>query len=297
MKQTLCSIASNVQVAPGVRLMWLEAPDIALVAQPGQFITVRCGDFTLRRPFSIHRVGSNNAGANPDAIGTKQSQIAILFKVAGKGTFWLSQRRAGQKINILGPLGKGFTIPPESRNLLLVAGGIGLAPLIFLLQQALSRYRITFIHGARTGAQVYPFSSAGKKRTRLSPLPAGVRFIPVTEDASIGHRGRATDILPDFLDWADQVYACGPVDMYKAMALTLVPSPLKREQTPIAGEGLVPFHNLKLKTCQISLEVRMGCGFGACYACTINTRNGPRRVCQDGPVFELGDIIWQEVRI
>lgn len=297
MKQTLCSVASNAEVAPGIHLMWIKAPDIARLAQPGQFVTVRCGDFTLRRPFSIHQVGSNNVIASPDAIGTKQSQIAILFKVAGKGTFWLSQRRAGQKIDILGPLGKGFAIPPESRNLLLVAGGIGLAPLIFLLQQALSQHRITLIHGARTGAQVYPFHSPDKKRTRLSPLPKEVQFIPVTEDGTVGQKGIAMDVLPDYLDWADQVYACGPVDMYKAMALTLVPSPVKGEDKPAAGEAPVPSHNLKLRKCQVSLEVRMGCGFGACYACTINTKKGLRRVCQDGPVFELDDIIWQEVRI
>jgi dihydroorotate dehydrogenase electron transfer subunit len=112
----------------------------------------------------------------------------------------------------------------------------------------------------------------------------------------------ATDILPDFLDWADQVYACGPIDMYKAMALTLSPSPLKGEENgegekAIVGEGLVPSRNRKLKECQVSLEVRMGCGFGACYGCTINTKKGLRQVCRDGPVFELDDIIWQEVRI
>jgi dihydroorotate dehydrogenase electron transfer subunit len=140
-------------------------------------------------------------------------------------------------------------------------------------------------------------SFAGKKRSKLSPLPKGVQFIPVTEDGSTGKKGIATDILFDFLDWADQVYACGPADMYKAMALTLNPSPLKAERKTIVGEGLVPSHNLKLRKCQVSLEVRMGCGFGACYSCTINTKKGLKQVCRDGPVFELDDIIWQEVKI
>ena len=109
----------------------------------------------------------------------------------------------------------------------------------------------------------------------------------------MGKKGMATDILPDFLDWADQVYACGPVDMYKSMALTLNPSPLEGEDK---GEGEQQ-SNLKLRKCQVSLEVRMGCGFGACYSCTINTKKGLKQVCRDGPVFELDDIIWQEVRI
>jgi dihydroorotate dehydrogenase electron transfer subunit len=268
MKQALCSVASNMEVMPGIRLMWIEAPDIAVAAQPGQFITVRCGDFTLRRPLSVHQVSSQ--------------EIAILFKVAGKGTLWLSQRQTSDRIDILGPLGKGFSIEPGARNLLLVAGGIGIAPLVFLMQCASSQNQVTLIQGARTAAQLYSFSSAGKKRDELSPLPNGVQFIPITEDGSMGKKGMATDILPDFLDRADHVYACGPADMYKAMA----------EISRRAKQS-----NLKLRKCQVSLEVRMGCGFGACYSCTINTKKGLKQVCRDGPVFELEDIIWQEVRI
>jgi dihydroorotate dehydrogenase electron transfer subunit len=252
--------------------MWIEAPNIACSVLPGQFITVRCGDFTLRRPLSIHQVLSR--------------EIALLFKVTGKGTFWLSQRQIGDRIDILGPLGNGFSIPPaksgQSKRLLLVAGGIGIAPLVFLMQYASSQHQITLIHGASTVAQLYPFSSAGKKRGKLSPLPNGVQFIPVTEDGSMGKKGMATDILHDFLDRADQVYTCGPADMYKMMA----------EMSLRAKRS-----NLKLTKCQVSLEVRMGCGFGACYGCTINTKKGLKQVCRDGPVFELDDIIWQDVRI
>jgi dihydroorotate dehydrogenase electron transfer subunit len=253
---------------PSIYLMWIEAPDIAVTAQPGQFITVQCESFTLRRPFSIHQVSS--------------PEIAFLFKVTGKGTLWLSQRQKDERIDILGPLGKGFSIEPRLNNLLLVAGGIGVAPLVFLMQHASSQHQITLIHGASTAVQLYPFPSAGKKRTKLSPLPKGVQFIPVTEDGTAGRKGIATHILPDFLDRADQVYACGPVDMYKAMA----------EMSLRAKRN-----NLKLVKCQVPLEVRMGCGFGACYGCTINTKKGLKRICRDGPVFELDDIIWQEVRI
>ena len=283
MKQTLCSVASNVEVMPGVHLMWIETPNIACSVLPGQFITVRCGNFTLRRPFSVHQ-SSPLTGED-----SGEGEIALLFKVAGKGTLWLSQRQTGERIDILGPLGKGFSIEPGARNVLLVAGGIGIAPLVFVMQYASSQHQITLSHGASTAAQLYPSampnigpSSAGKKRSKLSPLPKGVQFIPVTEDGSMGKKGMATDILPDFLDWADQVYACGPVDMYKAMA----------EMSWRAKQS-----NLKLRKCQVSLELRMGCGFGACYSCTINTKKGLKQVCRDGPVFELADIIWQEVRI
>jgi len=279
MKQTLCPVASNVEVMPDIHLMWVEAPNIAYSVLPGQFITVRCGDFTLRRPFSVHQVSSQ--------------EIALLFKVAGKGSLWLSQRQTGDSIDILGPLGRGYNIEPGAKKLLLVAGGIGIAPLVFLMQYASSQHQITLIHGVSTAAQLYPFFSGDKKRSRLSPLPSGVQFVPVTEDGGMGEKGLATDILPDFLNWADQVYACGPADMYKTLAITLNPSPLKGEGK---GEGEKQ-SNLKLRKCQVSLEVRMGCGFGACYSCTINTKKGLKQVCRDGPVFELEDIIWQEVRI
>jgi len=238
MKQALCPVTSNIEVMPGTHLMRVEAPDIAAAAQPGQFITVRCGDFTLRRPFSIHQVGSNNVIASPDCIGTKQSQVALLFKVTGKGTLWLSQRQPGERIDILGPIGKGFNIPPtksgQSKHLLLVAGGLGIAPLVFLTQHASLHHQITLIHGAATAAQLYPFS----ENYQLSAI--GCQFIPVTEDGSMGQKGRVTDILPDFLDRADQVYACGPVDIYKAMALPLNPSPLKGEGKTIVGRVLYP---------------------------------------------------------
>jgi dihydroorotate dehydrogenase electron transfer subunit len=183
------------------------------------------------------------------------------------------------------------------------------------MQQALSQHQITLIHGASTAAQLYPDSC---QLTAIGHQK--VKYIPVTEDGSMGHRGKATDVLPDYSDWADQVYACGPVGMYKAMASSLSPSPLTcspydssrrvgEEKEPVlslskdagekamVGEGLVPSRNLKLRQCQVSLEVRMGCGFGACYACTIDTKKGLKQVCRDGPVFELDDIIWQEVRI
>jgi len=263
MKQTLCSIASNAEVIPGIHLMWIEAPNIAGSVLPGQFITVRCGDFTLRRPFSVHQVSSR--------------EIALLFRVAGKGTLWLSQRKTGERIDILGPLGRGFSIEPGTSHVLLVAGGIGIAPLVFLMHHASSQHQITLIHGASTAAQLYT--------ERCQPTAIsyqGVQFILVTEDGSMGKKGMATDILPDFLDWADQVYACGPADMYKAMAKMS----LRAKQS-----------NLKIRKGQVSLEVRMGCGFGACYSCTINTKKGLKQVCRDGPVFELDDIIWQEVRI
>lgn len=268
MKRVLCTVSSNREIAPEVYLLWLEAPDIAERARPGQFVTVRCGDLPLRRPFSIHQVSS---------LG-----MALLIRVAGKGTFWLSQRRKGDKIDVLGPLGNGFSLGSGARNLLLVGGGVGVAPLVFLMQRAWPRCNIVLIHGVSTAAHLYPFSGAGRAgKNGFLALPQGVQLVAVTEDGGEGRKGSATDVLPDFLGWADQVYACGPLDMYRAMA----------EMSSQRGADAT-----KLRKCQVSLEVRMGCGFGACYGCTINTRVGLRQVCRHGPIFELGDILWQEVK-
>ncbi|MEA3443038.1 MAG: dihydroorotate dehydrogenase electron transfer subunit [Chloroflexota bacterium] len=270
MKQIPASIISNEKIAPNMHLVWVDAPGIAFSGQPGQFITIYCENLPLRRPFSIHQVSSN--------------QVAILFKVVGKGTSWLSQRRGGDEIDILGPLGKGFDIMPSVKNLLLVAGGIGIAPLVFLMQRASSQYSITLIYGASTAVELYPFSSLrteAPSNTSIS-LPEGMRFISVTEDGTAGEKGMVTNIIPRFVDWADQIFACGPIEMYQAM----MKMPLQTNED-----------RTKISKSQISLEVRMGCGIGTCYGCTINTTEGLRQVCRDGPVFQLANILWQEVRI
>jgi dihydroorotate dehydrogenase electron transfer subunit len=166
---------------------------------------------------------------------------------------------------LLGALGKGYSIYPDVKNLLLVAGGIGIAPLVFMANEAISKgKRVTLLMGASTAGQLYP--------SKL--LPAGVRLLTATEDGSAGEKGVITDLLPDFSGEADQLFACGPLAVYKTMA-----------RMP----------ELKDKPVQISLEVRMGCGLGICYGCTVKTRNGPRQVCKDGPIFNLEEVVWEEL--
>jgi dihydroorotate dehydrogenase electron transfer subunit len=234
---------------PGVSLIWLESPQIASAAQPGQFAMVQCGEDTLlRRPFSIHQVDED------------KNSLALLFSVVGRGTHWLSLSQTGDKIDLLGPLGNGYSIDPTSSKLLLVAGGIGIAPLYFLAQEALKgKYSVTLLYG-----------TADSKRLSITPE---IKLASATEDGTVGHRGMITDLLPEYIDWADQVFACGPSLMYRAMA---------------------KMAELKSKPVQISLEVRMGCGLGVCYGCTVKTKSGLKQVCKDGPVFELNDITWDE---
>ena len=258
MKQVTASVISNCEVMPGVHLIWLESPQIASAAQPGQFVMVRCGEgfeHQLRRPLSIHQL----------ADGAK---LAFLFNVAGKGTHWLAQCQVGDNIDLLGPLGNGYSIHPESHNLLLVAGGIGIAPLRFLAQAALrSEYSVALLYGGSTATNLYP----------RHLLPSGIELTVVTEDGTAGEKGMITDLLPDFIDWADQIFACGPTLMYRDMA--------RRKQ------------ELKLKatSVQVSLEVRMGCGRGVCYGCMVKTKGRLKQVCRDGPVFDLDDVLWDKL--
>jgi dihydroorotate dehydrogenase electron transfer subunit len=235
---------------PNIYLLWAKAPAIAESAQPGQFVMVRASDNNdriLRRPLGIHRV--NDKG-----------EIALLYETVGKGTEWLSQRKKGETIDILGPLGRGFAV--DSQRLLLVAGGVGIAPLIFLAEKAVNDGRaVTLLFGAKTAKQVYP-----KKL-----LPPGIEFIPVTQDGLIEKKGTVTDMLGDLVDSVDQIFACGPAAMYKAMSQMKI---------------------LKGKRVQVSMEARMGCGFGLCNGCSIKTRHGMKRVCDDGPVFELSELIF-----
>lgn len=257
MKQIGAAIISNSEIMPGVYLTWLDSPQIAATAQPGQFVMVRCGEETLlRRPLSIHQLADETGGA----------KLALLFTVVGKGTQWLSQRKAGDNLDLLGPLGNSYDIHPSSRNLLLLAGGIGIAPLRFLSQKAVNQgYSVRLLLGAATASQLYPGHL-------LSPE---IELITATEDGTAGKKGMITDFLPDFIDRADQVFACGPTRMYQTMAS----------------------QNLKTKPVQISLEVRMGCGLGTCYGCTLKTKSGLKQVCTDGPVFDLQDIVWDELSL
>ena len=234
----------------------LKCPEIAQKAKPGQFVMVNCGqDCVLPRPFSVHQV-------------INKEDLALYFAVLedGKGTGWLSQREKGDIVEMPYPypLGNGFTILPASHNLLLVAGGMGVASLYFLAEETFKKgYSVTMMYGTAI-ANLYP----------IDHLIPRVKTFITTEDGSAGKKGRITEFIPEYIDWADQVFACGPISMYRAMA-----------QMP----------ELKEKPVQVSLEVRMGCGRGVCYGCTVKTKSGLKQVCQDGPAFALDDILWDEL--
>ncbi len=235
----------------------LNCPEIAREVKPGQFVMVNCGqDCILPRPFSVHRV-------------INQEDLELYFAVleGGKGTDWLSQREVGDNIGLLGPLGNGFPVHRTSQNLLLVAGGMGIASLYFLAEDKLEKgHSVTLLYG-----------TAIRNPYLEGRLTSGIKLFTATEDGRSGYHGKVTDLIPKYIDWADQIFACGPLPMYRDVARRK--EELKLEEKPV----------------QVSLEVRMGCGLGVCYGCTVKTKSGLKQVCKDGPVFELDDILWDEL--
>jgi dihydroorotate dehydrogenase electron transfer subunit len=210
-----------------------------------------CNSNLLRRPISIHRINGD--------------KLAILYAKTGSGTRWLSRQGGNVCIDIIGPLGNGYTILPDARNLLLIAGGMGIAPLSLLAEKSAEQEKsVTLLLGAQKASLVLP---AGL-------LPGRIKTVIATDDGSLGQKGRATDILNGYIDTADQIFACGPAPMYR----TLYKNRL-----------------LKGKPCQVSLEVRMACGMGVCYGCSIKTGHGLKQVCHDGPVFSFDDVLWDEL--
>jgi dihydroorotate dehydrogenase electron transfer subunit len=259
------------QPRPGARnvsgswLIWLCCPDIAREARPGQFVMVRCTESSvLPRPFSIHRVGGDD--------------IALFFAVweHGEGTRWLSERQTGDAVEMFErPLGNCFTIKPGSKNLLLLAGGTGIAPLLFLAERARDQgYSVKLLRGA-SGELKPSGKSNAPQHYPEGLLPNGIDLETIITSRD-GRRGMVLELItPEIVDWADQVFACGPSAMYRDMVA------LSR-QFPA------------LKSAQVSLETRMGCGRGICYGCTVRAKSGLKQVCRDGPVFELGEVVWDD---
>jgi dihydroorotate dehydrogenase electron transfer subunit len=271
-------VVSNDLVYTKTHLMWLSCPAVARAATAGRFLMIHCSDALdplLPRPMSFHRfrdvpappparrpdfsLASWDGGGQPSVL---DRQFAILFDVRGRGTTWLSQRKPGDELTLFGPLGRGYEVKKDSQNLLLVAGGLGVAGVMPLADEATANGRsVTLLHGARSADLLFP----------RELLPTDVEFVSATDDGSAGHHGLVTELLADRLPWADQVFACGPNPMFAAMATVVRGA---RSRKPV----------------QALLEERMGCGTGVCYGCAVFTRRGVRLVCRDGPRFELREV-------
>ena len=229
--------------------------------RPGHFFEILCRvdgstDPLLRRPYSIFRVDA--------AAGT----ITFLVRAFGRGSAWLTERRAGDTLDLLGPLGNAYTLLPRSRHLLMVAGGVGAAPLVMLSDEAVRRgLDVTYLMGS--------LDQSGLLAPSL--LSSAVEFVVATNDGSKGHRGFVTDLVASYVEshWADQIFACGPEPMYRSLRAAVLP------------------HRIgKAPSVQVSMERTMACGVGACLGCVVETRHGMQTSCVQGPVFDMDEIVW-----
>jgi dihydroorotate dehydrogenase electron transfer subunit len=246
-----CEIIANFQVAVGYFSMQIKSPFLAEHAIPGQFVNIKVQKDTtdplLRIPLAVHSINTDG--------------ISLLYKIRGKATKILSTKKPAETINILGPLGNGFTIYPNKKAIL-VAGGYAVSPL-FALAQKLNNPIVLI--GACNKEHILC-------QEKFIQLGAEVHI--ATEDGSLGHKGYVTELLDPRLRENDSnlgnddiiIYASGPLPMLQAVA-------------KIAKAKKIP--------AQISMEAYMACGIGACKGCAIQTTEGYKLCCQDGPVFDV----------
>lgn len=255
--QEKSTITRREELTRDVIRLTVRAPQIAGTAQPGQFVMARVGDSLdplLRRPFSIHRVSGDG-------------ELSLLFKVVGKGTGLLAGLTPGSSLNLIGPLGKGFTINPQG-SFCMIGGGMGIAPLYFLSQvfrQAnLSGNDQPILLGAQTQTELLKLA---EEFTEL-----GYSVLTATDDGTLGHHGFVTELLDEILQKVQQVYVCGPIPMMQIVA------------TKCKAAGV---------SCEVSLETHMACGLGACLGCTFPAQGGGyKHVCKDGPVLSADEVVW-----
>ncbi|MDD5465592.1 MAG: dihydroorotate dehydrogenase electron transfer subunit [Candidatus Omnitrophica bacterium] len=261
--QIKTKIISNKRFSGNYWHLEFESGVIAKNALPGQFVNIKVNNGLeplLRRPISVHRV--------------KGRKVKLFYEVVGAGTQVLSQRKPGELLDIIGPLGNGFdyrgAIKAKAGKNILVAGGMGVAPLVFLAQRLLrpsgAGNDTIILIGAKTKKQVLCAQE-------FKALGCTVRL--ATDDGSVGFRGKVTDLLKQQLSVTGHrssvIYTCGPRAMLKAVS-------------EIARENKI--------NAQLSLEEHMACGIGACLGCVVSTKDGYQRVCKDGPVFLSQELIW-----
>lgn len=267
-------------------VLQLHAPQCAQHATPGSFVHLSCdAALPMRRPLSIMRVDR------------ARGSVEVLYKVVGPGLELLSHKRAGERISTLGPIGVGFTAHPERPRALLIGGGVGIPPMVFLSEVLRARADAPWLPLVLMGSEI-PFPFRARPSTILVPgMPDGViACMPLLDEWSIPSRlsslagfpgcfeGYVTDLAAAWLGTLQaqvlhqvEIFACGPTPMLRAVAALA-----QRFQLP----------------CQVSLEEFMACAVGGCAGCTVRvqTPTGPamKRVCVDGPVFEAASVFGHE---
>jgi dihydroorotate dehydrogenase electron transfer subunit len=258
MTQTFCEITEKKEIAPNVFSMWLRCdfttPHGGGIknAKPGQFLHILPENKALRRPISICEINGD--------------LLRIIFEIRGAGTSEIADKNVGDLLDVLGACGNGFELlnnTTETDEIILAGGGIGVPPLLELAK--IYGKKTTVFLGFRSRHNVILNEDFSKYTDKIHVF---------TEDGSFGNKGYFTEKMGEILAEnknVKMIYSCGPMAMLKSVS-------------DIAKTVGVP--------CQISLEERMGCGVGACLCCPVKTKNGVKRVCKDGPVFNSEDVIF-----
>lgn len=250
------TVTENVALNSSNFLIRLKSTELLPQFSPGQFVNIEVknsGEIFLRRPFSVFEVDY------------EQNTLSIIVKILGRGSKKLTELNIGETVSIIYPLGKGFTMPSNNDNVLLIGGGSGVAPMLFLAKNSsLNRERVNLLLGAKSiedHVDVENYSRYGK-------------LLFTTEDGSLGEKGYVTQhsVFQNKLHEFTKIYACGPDAMMKAVAREAKKADI---------------------FCEVSLENLMACGFGVCLCCIEPTVNGNLCVCTEGPVFNIRDLKWQ----
>ena len=263
------SIHRQETIAPGYRLLSFHSPEIASAATPGQFVMLKIDesfDPLLPRPMSLHSIIKD---------GNHRIGFTILYKMVGKGTRLLSEKRNRERLGVMGPLGNGFNLDRLAPGYepIIAGGGIGIAPLFFLAGELVERGWFP---------AVFLGANSKEELLRLDEFESlGITPRVSTDDGSKGEKGMVTDLLGSYLEGSKgvpgEVLACGPPLMLKEVV------------------SLTRRYGLKS---QLSLEQRMACGLGACLGCVVRIKSKKgnqlsyQRVCTEGPVFDGEDVLW-----
>lgn len=255
------TVIENRLAAEGIYVIRLRSNEAITIPSAGQFAMVKIGSGAhplLRRPFSY--------------AGITNSEIHFIYKVVGKGTRILSRVKKEEQLKVLGPLGKGFDLSLAKKKALLVGGGMGFAPLLYLASALTKKNNLAveLIVGTKSAS----FLPSDFISNRVAP---SVQVSFATEDGSIGYRGMVSDLLVDIFSKRqnyDVIYSCGPMPMLKVIS-------------QIAQTHRLP--------CEVSVEALMACGVGACMGCVVPGGEGEYlRACTDGPVFKAEELFGKE---
>lgn len=257
-KDCMARIVRAERLGPRLYVMELRAPEIARAVKPGQFVHLLVPGIDrhlLRRPFSVY--------ARDAAYGS----IELLYQTVGVGTEQMAQLSIGDELDLMGPIGAGWSVPDTDARILLVGGGVGAAPLYLFCEQLVDLGRpVDVVLGAQTEAALV----CRESYERL----LGREVACSTDDGSYGRAGFCTSLVEEALATGDygHVAVCGPEALMRIVA-------------GLSAEAGV--------ACSVSLERRMACGVGACLSCAVNTTAGRKRACVDGPVFDAAEVVWE----